>query len=294
MAAGIQLEGLQVDALSLEQVSTVRTALSNVLHWPLEGIVDVHATVSAECDRVSLTRSVIAPDGTTLPVDDLDPRYGDYFRVSSVSARPVYRQRGKSSGWWLYFGGRDAHSTTQRRWWMAGPTLGSMEAGLLAPEDVATPDAAKAWYSYDKTSGWTKLPGLSAECNPIHRTTVHFKAVTTRCNKMQASKIKFLPFELKTGANKLYASLLPAFQGQLRSVVLRQMHVTPCEPWISLAVAQGARVLPATLEKECARRMDHATMKVRLCCACVWLRSPSLPCDAALACSVLTLPRALR
>lgn len=270
LIASIELRGVQNARLSASQAMALRQSLGRVLRWPADKIVDVQASDNHLCDRITLTRTSIAADGTTLPEGFGDNRMGDYLRVASVSTRPVYRQEG-NDGWYLYFGAETTHMgdtgrsyANTKRWWVVGPTLGGAQAGLIAPDDVERPDMVRqgGWYSFEREGGWQLQAGISATCNPIKRTTIKFRAATTLCNKAEITVLKRLPSRLAAGVFTLANDL--KFAGvPVKHIMIRQMRVSSCNPriFLALASARKARVMQAEADLECHRRMSNSAMK---------------------------------
>ena len=270
LIASIEMLGVQDATLSTSQARALRQSLGRVLRWPASKIVDVQASDNTMCDRITLTRTSIAADGTTLPEGFGDNRFGDYLRVPSVSTRPVYRQAG-DDGWYMYFGAETAHMgdtggsyTNTKRWWVVGPTLGGAQAGLIATDNVSRPDQVRqgGWYSFEQEGGWQQQAGISATCNPIKRTTIKFRAATTLCNKAEITVLKRLPHRLAAGIFTLRNDL--AFAGvDVKRISIKQMRVSSCNPriFLALASAEKARVMAAEADAECHRRMSNSVMK---------------------------------
>jgi len=273
LVASIELLGVQDAVLNTEQQQALKQSIGRVLRWPANKIVDVQIADNHHCDRVTLSMTTKAEDGTTLPAGFGDRRLGDYFRVPSVSTRPVFRQEGED-GWYLYFGAETNHMsdtgnayTTTKRWWVVGPKLGGTQAGLIAPDDVRGPEEVRkgGWYSFEHAGGWKLQPGISVRCNPVKRTTIKFRAATTLCNAAEIKVLKRLPARLASGVYTLRNDL--RFAGvatdSLKQISIKQMRLASCNPkiFLALASAQKARVMQAEAAAECNRRMSHESMK---------------------------------
>eukprot|EP00937_MAST-01D_sp_MAST-1D-sp2_P005796 g5796.t1 len=236
----VRLEGIAHDDSG---VSAVAGKLASGVEWPsaqavVAGAVD--ATPAAEtqspaaCARVRLT-------GLPAGHARLD-RMGDYvMQEQAHNNRPYYKSETPHASY-LYL-----HVTDDARaMWVAGPTLGSDQAGVMVRSNADAPQdaAAGTWYAFDGT--WESQPGLKAVCDPfpatdltVRFTTADMAAPAGGCRSQDETTLQAL--EPKLGyllrTNGLVIDLRNAGLGALRRLDYLRHRVRGCEPLLKLGWA---------------------------------------------------------
>jgi len=111
---------------------------------------------------------------------------GHYVRRTGlVSSHAAYES---SSGKFLYFN----EASDGRTMWVAGPVLGSDQAGLLVQSDSATPQQATGeWYELDEHGAWVgTAAGFAVTCDPVPTTVLTTHIAPAGCAGAQMKALK--------------------------------------------------------------------------------------------------------